>query len=350
MRVDLFDYTLPEERIARFPARPRESARLLDLTGGGPNEHRLADRTVRDLPDLLRPGDLLLSNDTRVIPARLKGKRGEAGVEVTLHKRDGDAVWRAFARPAKKLRPGDRIVFADDLAADVTEKGEAGEVTLTFSCGGPELMAALEAHGTMPLPPYIKRAAGEGAEDSSDYQTVFAARDGAVAAPTAGLHFTPDLLKAVEAKGVRRALVTLHVGAGTFLPVKADDTDDHVMHTEWGEISDETAQAIAETRAAGGRIVATGTTTLRVLEAAAREDGTVPAWSGDTALFITPGYRFRAVDVLLTNFHLPKSTLLMLVSAFAGRERILAAYEHAIAQGYRFFSYGDACLLERTAP
>jgi S-adenosylmethionine:tRNA ribosyltransferase-isomerase len=345
MRVDLFDYSLPEERIARFPARPRESARLLDLTGDG-----MADRVVRDLPDLLRPGDLLLSNDTRVIPARLKGRRGEAGVEVTLHKRDGDSVWRAFARPAKKLRPGDRIVFADDLCADVTDKGEAGEVTLTFSCGGPELMAALEAHGTMPLPPYIKRAAGEGSQDRSDYQTVFAARDGAVAAPTAGLHFTPALLEAVEARGVKRALVTLHVGAGTFLPVKADDTDDHVMHTEWGEISPDTARVIAETRAAGGRIVATGTTTLRVLEAAAREDGTVPAWSGDTDLFITPGYRFRAVDVLLTNFHLPKSTLLMLVSAFAGRERILAAYDHAIAQGYRFFSYGDACLLERTTP
>ena len=343
MRVDLFDYTLPEERIARFPARPRESARLLDLTGGS-----MADRIVRDLPDLLRPGDLLLSNDTRVIPARLKGKRGEAGIEVTLHKRDGDAVWRAFARPAKKLRPGDSIVFAPDLSADVTDKGEAGEVTLTFSRSGPELMAALEAHGTMPLPPYIKRAAGEGAEDSQDYQTVFAARDGAVAAPTAGLHFTPALLEAVEAKGVRRALVTLHVGAGTFLPVKADDTDDHVMHTEWGEISAETAQAIAETRASGGRIVATGTTTLRVLEAAAQDDGTVPSWSGDTDLFITPGYRFKAVDLLLTNFHLPKSTLLMLVSAFAGRERILAAYAHAIDEGYRFFSYGDACLLERT--
>jgi len=350
MRVDLFDYTLPEERIARFPARPRESARLLDLTGGGPGEHRWADRVVRDLPDVLRPGDLLLSNDTRVIPARLRGRRGEAGVEVTLHKREGESIWRAFARPAKKLRPGDRIVFADDLAADVTAKGEAGEVTLRFSQAGPALMAALEAHGTMPLPPYIKRGAGESESDAEDYQTVFAARDGAVAAPTAGLHFTPALLDAVEARGVRRALVTLHVGAGTFLPVKAEDTDDHVMHSEWGEISPETARAIAETRAAGGRIVATGTTTMRVLEAAARNDGTVPAWSGDTDLFITPGYRFKAVDLLLTNFHLPKSTLLMLVSAFAGRERILAAYAHAIAQGYRFFSYGDACLLERTDP
>lgn len=344
MRVDLFDYTLPEERIARFPARPRESARLLDLTGG-----EIADRHVRDLPDLLRPGDLLISNDTRVIPARLKGRRGEAGVEVTLHKRDGESVWRAFARPAKKLRPGDRIVFAADLAAEVTAKGEAGEVTLTFDRAGPDLLAALEAHGSMPLPPYIKRGAGEGASDSEDYQTVFAARDGAVAAPTAGLHFTPELLAAVDAMGVKRALVTLHVGAGTFLPVKVDDTDNHVMHSEWGEVSPATAQAIADTRAAGGRIVATGTTTLRVLEAAAGDDGTVPAWSGDTDLFITPGYRFKAVDVLLTNFHLPKSTLLMLVSAFAGRERILDAYGHAIAEGYRFFSYGDACLLERSA-
>lgn len=345
MRVDLFDYTLPEERIARFPARPRESARLLDLTGGG-----MADRVVRELPDILRPGDLLVSNDTRVIPARLKGRRGEAGIEVTLHKREGESVWRAFARPAKKLRSGDRIVFADDLSADVTDKGEAGEVTLTFDRAGPDLMSALETHGSMPLPPYIKRGAEEEENDAEDYQTVFAARDGAVAAPTAGLHFTPELLAAIEAKGVRRALVTLHVGAGTFLPVKVDDTDDHKMHTEWGEVSPETSAAIAETLAAGGRIVATGTTTLRVLEAAAQDDGTVPAWSGDTDLFITPGYRFKAIDLLLTNFHLPKSTLLMLVSAFAGRERILTAYEHAIAEGYRFFSYGDACLLERNAP
>ncbi|MEQ8370979.1 MAG: tRNA preQ1(34) S-adenosylmethionine ribosyltransferase-isomerase QueA [Alphaproteobacteria bacterium] len=345
MRVDLFAYTLPEERIARFPARPRESARLLDLTGGG-----VADRIVRDLPGLLRPGDLLLSNDTRVIPARLKGRRGEAGVEVTLHKREDDRTWRAFARPAKKLRSGDRIAFAGDLAADVAAKGEAGEVTLAFDRSGAELMAALAAHGSMPLPPYIKRGAGEGGDDPQDYQTVFAARDGAVAAPTAGLHFTPELLAAVEARGVRRALVTLHVGAGTFLPVKVDDTDDHVMHTEWGEVGAGTARLIAETRAAGGRIVATGTTTLRVLEAAAADDGTMPAWSGDIDLFITPGYRFKAVDLLLTNFHLPKSTLLMLVSAFAGRERMLAAYAHAIASGYRFFSYGDACLLERTSP
>lgn len=342
MRVDLFDYHLPEDRIARFPARPRDAARLLDLTGP-----QLADRTVADLPDLLRPGDLLLANDTRVIPARLDGRRGEAKIEVTLHKREADAVWRAFARPAKKLRPGDRIRFAEDLAADVAAKGEAGEVTLAFDRVGPDLMAALVAHGRMPLPPYIKRVTADSEDDARDYQTLFAARDGAVAAPTAGLHFTPELVARIEARGVRRALVTLHVGAGTFLPVKVDDTADHVMHSEWGEVPQATAALIAETRAAGGRIVATGTTTLRVLEAAAGADGSVPAWSGDIELFITPGYRFKAVDLLLTNFHLPRSTLLMLVSAFVGRERILAAYEHAIRTGYRFFSYGDACLLAR---
>ncbi len=342
MRVDLFDYRLPEERIARFPARPRDSARLLDLTGDG-----IADRTVGDLPGLLRPGDLLIANDTRVIPARLTGRRGEAKVEVTLHKRDGERVWRAFARPAKKLRVGDRLVFADDLTAEVSATGEAGEVELTFDRGGPALMSALEAHGRMPLPPYIKRRGDEDEDDTSDYQTVFAARDGAVAAPTASLHFTAALLDRIEARGVRWAMVTLHVGAGTFLPVKVDDTEDHSMHSEWGEVPAATAAAIAETRAAGGRIVAAGTTTLRVLEAAARDDLSVPAWAGETDLFITPGYRFKAVDVLLTNFHLPRSTLLILASAFAGRERILAAYDHAIAAGYRFFSYGDACLLAR---
>ncbi len=344
MRVDLFDYELPADRIARFPARPRESARLLDLTGG-----TTADRHIFDLPTLLRPGDLLLSNDTRVIPARLRGRRGEAGIEVTLHKRETDDTWLAFARPAKKLRPGDRVVFADDLSAEVAAKGDGGEVALAFDRAGADLMVALERHGAMPLPPYIARKQDEPNSDAEDYQTVFAARDGAVAAPTAGLHFTPDLLAKIEAAGVRRALVTLHVGAGTFLPVKVDDTDDHKMHAEWGEIPAATAQAIAEARARGGRIVATGTTTLRILEAAAREDGTVSAWSGDTDLFITPGYRFRVVDVLLTNFHLPKSTLLMLVSAYAGRERILKAYAHAIRAGYRFYSYGDGCLLERSA-
>lgn len=345
MRVDLFDFELPEDRIATEPARPRDAARLLDLTGRG-----TADRIVRELPDLLRPGDLLVSNDTRVIPARLRGKRGEAKIEVTLHKREGENAWLAFARPAKKLKPGDRIDFADGFSALVSAKGEAGEVALVFDAAGADLMAALHAHGEIPLPPYIRRSGGASEEDRSDYQTIFADREGAVAAPTAGLHFTPELLERLDARGVRRTTITLHVGAGTFLPVKVEDTDDHQMHTEWYEIPETAAQAIAETRTRGGRIVAVGTTSLRTLEAAARPDGSVPAGAAETDLFITPGYAFRAVDLLLTNFHLPRSTLLMLVSAFAGRERMLEAYAHAIASGYRFYSYGDASLLERMPP
>jgi S-adenosylmethionine:tRNA ribosyltransferase-isomerase len=343
MRVDLFDFELPEERIATEPARPRDAARLLDLTGGG-----MADRIVRELPDLLRPGDLLVSNDTRVIPARLRGKRGEAKIEVTLHKREGEDSWLAFARPAKKLKPGDRIDFAEGFSAAVSAKGDAGEVSLVFDAAGADLMAALHAHGEIPLPPYIRRSDGASEEDRADYQTIFADREGAVAAPTAGLHFTPELLAALDARGVRRTTITLHVGAGTFLPVKVEDTDDHHMHTEWYEIPETAAQAIAETRTRGGRIVAVGTTSLRTLEAAAQPDGSVPGGAAETDLFITPGYAFRAVDLLLTNFHLPRSTLLMLVSAFAGRERMLEAYAHAIASGYRFYSYGDASLLERT--
>jgi S-adenosylmethionine:tRNA ribosyltransferase-isomerase len=343
MRVDLFDFELPQDRIATHPARPRDSARLLDLTGGG-----TTDRIVSELPDILRPVDLLVSNDTRVIPARLRGKRGEAGIEVTLHKREGPDSWLAFAKPAKKLRPDDRIVFSDSFSAEVAAKGEAGEVTLRFDAAGAALMAALHAHGEMPLPPYIRRTGNDGSDDATDYQTIFAGPEGAVAAPTAGLHFTPELLARLDAKGVRRTTITLHVGAGTFLPVKVDDTDDHKMHTEWFDIPESAARAIAETRAAGGRVVAIGTTSLRTLEAAARADGSVPAGSAETALFITPGYRFKAADLLMTNFHLPRSTLLMLVSAFAGRERMLDAYAHAIAEGYRFYSYGDASLLERT--
>jgi S-adenosylmethionine:tRNA ribosyltransferase-isomerase len=343
MRVDLFDFELPQDRIATHPARPRDSARLLDLTGGG-----TTDRIVSELPDILRPVDLLVSNDTRVIPARLRGKRGEAGIEVTLHKREGPDSWLAFAKPAKKLRPDDRIVFSDSFSAEVAAKGEAGEVTLRFDAAGAALMAALHAHGEMPLPPYIRRSGNDGSEDATDYQTIFAGPEGAVAAPTAGLHFTPELLARLDARGVRRTSITLHVGAGTFLPVKVDDTDDHKMHTEWFDIPESAARAIAETRAAGGRVVAIGTTSLRTLEAAARADGSVPAGSAETALFITPGYRFKAADLLMTNFHLPRSTLLMLVSAFAGRERMLDAYAHAIAEGYRFYSYGDASLLERT--
>jgi S-adenosylmethionine:tRNA ribosyltransferase-isomerase len=284
-----------------------------------------------------------------VIPARLFGRRGAAGVEVTLHKCVAAERWRAFARPARKLKQGDAIGFEGGLSATVAGKGEGGEVELAFDRGGADLMAALTAVGRMPLPPYIKRPEGADERDRSDYQTIFAAKDGAVAAPTAGLHFTPELLVALEARGIARVAVTLHVGAGTFLPVKTDDTKDHVMHAEIGEIDSAAVAAIARTRAAGGRIVAVGTTSLRLLETAADDGGSVRPFSGDTNLFITPGYRFKAVDLLLTNFHLPRSTLFMLVSAFAGLDRMKAAYEHAKAAGYRFYSYGDCCLLHPAA-
>jgi S-adenosylmethionine:tRNA ribosyltransferase-isomerase len=342
MRTADFDFELPPELIADEPARPRDAARLLDVQGGA-----LANRHVRDLPALLMPGDLLVYNDTRVIPARLTGKRGEVKVEATLHKREGADTWHVFAKPGKRLRVGDTIVFAPDLSAQVMEKREAGDIALRFSVAGGELMAALHRYGVMPLPPYIRRPEGASPKDAEDYQTVFAAREGAVAAPTAGLHFTPDLLARLEARGIRRVPVTLHVGAGTFLPVKVDDIRDHRMHAEWGEIAQETARAIAETRAAGGRIVSIGTTSLRLLETAAADDGTLAGFSGDTDIFITPGYRFKIVDLLLTNFHLPRSTLFMLVSAFAGMERMRAAYAHAISSGYRFYSYGDTSLIGR---
>jgi S-adenosylmethionine:tRNA ribosyltransferase-isomerase len=341
MRVDDFDFELPRGLIADHPASPRDAARLLHVKRSG-----LADRTVRDLPDLLRPGDLLVVNDTRVIPARLRGRIGAGGIEVTLHKRVDGETWLAFARPGKKLKPGSVIDFPDGLMAEAIEKHEGGEVAVRFNRAGDALLAALEQHGEMPLPPYIKRAHGE-ASDRSDYQTMFAREAGAVAAPTAGLHFTPDLIARLEAGGIKRAQVTLHVGAGTFLPVKVDDTDDHRMHSEWGSIPPATVDAIATTRAKGGRIVAVGTTSLRLLESAAREDGNIGVFEGDTDIFITPGYRFKAVDLLLTNFHLPRSTLFMLVCAFAGMDRMRAAYDHAKATGYRFYSYGDACLLER---
>ena len=341
MRVDEFDFELPRELIAEHPASPRDAARLLHVA-----RDRLDDRIVRELPALLRAGDLLIVNDTRVIPARLRGRIGMGGIEVTLHKRLDPSTWLAFARPAKKLKPGVRIEFGDGLQAETIEKREAGEVALCFTASGEALMQALEGQGEMPLPPYIRREHAEAA-DRADYQTLFARAPGAVAAPTAGLHFTPDLLAALDAKGIGRASVTLHVGAGTFLPVKVDDTDDHRMHSEWGSIPQATLEAIAQARAAGGRIVAVGTTSLRLLESAAREDGSVGAFEGETDIFITPGYRFRAVDLLLTNFHLPRSTLFMLVCAFAGMARMRAAYEHAKASGYRFYSYGDACLLER---
>jgi S-adenosylmethionine:tRNA ribosyltransferase-isomerase len=343
MKVSDFDFDLPSQLIADRPAVPRDSARLLEVAD------RLGDHIVRLLPALLRPGDLLVFNDTRVIPARLFGRRGAAGVEVTLHKRMAAERWRAFARPARKLKPGDAIAFDGGLSATVAGKGEGGEVELAFDRGGAELMAALAAVGRMPLPPYIKRPGGADERDRSDYQTIFAARDGAVAAPTAGLHFTPALLAALEERGVARVAVTLHVGAGTFLPVKAEDTGDHVMHAEMGEIDAAAAGAIDRARAAGGRIVAVGTTSLRLLETASDESGRIRPFSGDTNLFITPGYRFKAVDLLLTNFHLPRSTLFMLVCAFAGLDRMKAAYQHAKAAGYRFYSYGDCCLLHPAA-
>jgi S-adenosylmethionine:tRNA ribosyltransferase-isomerase len=357
MRVDLFDFDLPEERIALRPASPRDAARLLVVRPGGASPFE--DRIVRDLPDLLRPGDALVLNDTKVIPARLMGlrARGEATarVEVMLHKREGAERWRAFARPAKRLAVGDRIRFGEDsesmacllasLDAEVEGKGEGGEVLLRFAFTGPALDEAIARLGEMPLPPYIEGRRPADERDRADYQTVYATEEGAVAAPTAGLHFTDDLFRRLEARGISRHVVTLHVGAGTFLPVKADDTAEHRMHAEWGTVSRDTADALNAARARGGRIVAVGSTSLRLLETAAGEDGAIAPFAGETDLFITPGYRFRAVDMLMTNFHLPRSTLFMLVGAFAGLDTMKAAYAHAIASGYRFYSYGDACLL-----
>ena len=346
MRTELFDFDLPPALIAQRPAAPRDAARLLVVA-----RQALLDRQVRDLPALLRPGDLLVFNDTRVIPARLDGRRGTARVEITLHQSEsppgGAARWRAFARPARRLRVGDAVSFAPGLAAAVVAKGAGGEVTLAFDCTEALLLERLDALGRMPLPPYIKRPAGGDAQDREDYQTLFARHPGAVAAPTAALHFTPALMQALAVRGIAHAFVTLHVGAGTFLPVKAADTAQHRMHAERFALPPETAQAIARTRRAGGRVVAVGTTVLRTLETVADEDGAVAPGTGETRLFITPGHRFRVVDRLLTNFHLPRSTLFMLVAAFAGLERMQAAYAHAIAQRYRFYSYGDACLLER---
>lgn len=341
MKTADFDFDLPPNLIASHPVRPRDAARLLSVAD------RLSDHIVRDLPSLLEPGDLMVINDTRVIPARLWGLRGAVKVEATLHKRMGDDTWAAFARPGKRLRVGDTIVFAEDFTATVADKRDGGEIVLRFSAAGPELFERLHAHGAMPLPPYISRPEGAESTDRSDYQTVFAAHEGAVAAPTAGLHFTPDLLAALDARGVGRVAVTLHVGAGTFLPVKVEDIREHKMHAEVGIVSREAAARINAVRAAGGRIVSIGTTALRLLESAADSDGTVRPFSDETDIFITPGYRFRAVDVLMTNFHLPRSTLFMLVSAFAGMQRMRDAYAHAIAAGYRFYSYGDTSLLRR---
>lgn len=340
MKVDLFDFDLPQDLIALRPAVPRDSARLLLVNGAEP----LADRTVRDLPGLLRPGDVLVFNDTRVIPARLEGTRGAARIGATLHKRIDLRRWQAFVRNARRLRAGDRIDFSAGVTAIAEEKHGDGSVVLLFE-GDEPVEVLLERAGQVPLPPYIagKRATDE--RDRADYQTMFAREDGAVAAPTAALHFTPELLAALDARGIGRETLTLHVGAGTFLPVKVDDTDEHAMHSEWGRIEAATANRLNAARAVGGRVIAVGTTSLRLLESATGEDDVIRPFAGDTDIFITPGYRFRAVDGLMTNFHLPKSTLMMLVSALMGRERMMEAYAHAIRERYRFYSYGDSSLL-----
>jgi S-adenosylmethionine:tRNA ribosyltransferase-isomerase len=372
MQTSLFDFDLPADRIALRPANPRDSARLLVVRPGKEaGEHTLhtggviglTDRSIADLPDLLRAGDCLVVNDSKVIAARLKGRRigrggTEPGIEATLHKRIDGSHWRAFILGAKKVHVGDtlrfgaegRVCFLDQLDAQVSHKDEGGEVTLSFSFHGPVLDQAIAERGAMPLPPYIAAKRAPDDQDRLDYQTLFAVQDGSVAAPTAGLHFTETLLSRLTARGIGLQKVTLHVGAGTFLPVKADDTQGHQMHAEFGEVSAETAAALNAVRAKGGRIVAVGSTALRLLESAATADDQLHAFAGDTAIFITPGYRFKAVDLMLTNFHLPRSTLFMLVSAFSGLDTMQRAYAHAIHSGYRFYSYGDACLLFPAVP
>ena len=342
MKVADFDFDLPADRIAVRPAVPRESAKLLRITGDG-----LADFTVGDLPALLRRGDLLVLNDTKVIPARLEGLIGEGRVELNLIRALDLRTWECLARPGKRFRPGATVRFGESLSATVTAKDPEGTITLEFDCAGTDLMAALDRVGTMPLPPYIARKRAPDAQDRADYQPVFAAREGAVAAPTASLHLTPALLAALDALGVEKTMVTLHVGAGTFLPVKVDDTSDHRMHAEWGEVTEAAADAINRARREGRRVIAVGTTALRLIESAAGPDGRLNPFADWTDIFITPGYRFRAVDVLMTNFHLPKSTLFMLVSALAGTARMKAAYAHAVEADYRFYSYGDASLIDR---
>jgi S-adenosylmethionine:tRNA ribosyltransferase-isomerase len=362
MKTDLFGFDLPADRIALRPASPRDSARLL-VVRPGQQAAELEDRKIADLPDLLRPGDCLVVNDSKVIAARLTGRRigrgaTEPEIEATLHKRLDGSHWRAFILGAKKVQVGDtlrfgtegRVCFLGELDAQVSQKDEGGEVTLSFSFHGPVLDQAIAERGAMPLPPYIASRREPDDRDRDDYQTLFAREDGSVAAPTAGLHFTEALLARLNERGVGIHKVTLHVGAGTFLPVKADDTSGHKMHAEFGSVSAETADAFNAARAKGGRIVAVGSTALRLLESAAGEDGKLHAFAGETAIFITPGYKFRAVDLMLTNFHLPRSTLFMLVSAFSGLETMKRAYARAIVSGYRFYSYGDACLLYPTLP
>jgi len=336
MKTSLFDFELPPGRIATEPENPRDAARMLVI-----KNRALADSKVLQLPDFLNEGDVLVFNDTRVIPAQLHGRRGTAHIEVTLHKVLGGKAWQAFARPGKRLKTGDVIIFADDFSAIVQDKLESGEIDLQFECG--DLQDCLKRYGTMPLPPYMKREVD--VRDDKNYQTIYARRNGAVAAPTAGLHFTDRLFSLLKNKGVKWTFVTLHVGAGTFQPVKAEDTEDHRMHSEYAEISQEVADVINTAKKAGRRVVAIGTTSLRTLESSVDEKGRVNAFASETDIFITPGYKFKVVDALMTNFHLPRSTLFMLVSAFAGLDTMKEAYRHAIAENYRFYSYGDACLL-----
>jgi S-adenosylmethionine:tRNA ribosyltransferase-isomerase len=355
MRTSHFDFDLPPDRIALRPVSPRDAAKMLVVRPGIGSE--LEDKSVRDLPELLAPGDALVINDTRVIPARLEGERTRHGstahIEATLIRRESPERWRALVKPAKRLQPGDRVRFGHEgrvcllgaLDATVENRGEGGEVLLRFDFHGPVLDEAIAQLGHIPLPPYIAARRPDDEQDRTDYQTIFAQHEGSVAAPTAGLHFTDELLARLDASGISLHRVTLHVGPGTFLPVKSDDTAEHRMHAEWGEVSAATAHALNAVRTRGARIVAVGTTALRLLESAADEEGQLQAYSGETSIFITPGYRFRAVDVLMTNFHLPRSTLFMLVAAFSGLERMKRAYAHAIQSGYRFYSYGDACLL-----
>ena len=339
MDVALFDFDLPSDRIALRPARPRDSAQMLLVDGGA-----ISDRAMLDLPSLLGPDDVLVFNDTKVIPAQLEGSRGDARIGATLHKREGLRSWWAFVRNAKRVRNGDVVDFGDGVHATAVERDDAGAILLAFH-GEEPVELLLERAGQMPLPPYIASKRPTDADDAIDYQTMFARQAGAVAAPTAALHFTHRLVEAIDARGIARETLTLHVGAGTFLPVKAEDTSDHRMHSEWGRIDTLTAERLNAARARGGRLIAVGTTSLRLIESAAADDGTIRAFDGDTAIFITPGYRFKAVDGLLTNFHLPKSTLFMLVSALMGLDVMKAAYAHAIAGGYRFYSYGDGSLL-----
>ena len=345
MKTAVFQFDLPEELIAHEPVEPRDQARLLHILSDG----RCEDATVADLDRLLRPDDLLIFNDTKVIPARLYGMRGAAKIEMTLFKQENLSNWVTLVKNARRLKIGDTVVFTPDFSAVVLHKTESGAVVVRFNKAGADLMAALHTVGTMPLPPYIKRLRGGRESDKADYQTIYARHEGAVAAPTAGLHFTPELFQRLDAKGIERVFVTLHVGGGTFLPVKVEDTDQHRMHAEFGVLSPEVADKINTARRQGRRIVTVGTTSLRLLESAADENGVVHPFAGETSIFITPGYRFKAVDVMFTNFHLSGSTLFMLVCAFAGIDVMKAAYQYAIANRYRFFSYGDACLIEPPA-